>query len=76
MKRCELGIAAMQELKQRNGVADEEWIASLLDRAIATGHEEVRGRVERALGPFVVQLVTRADRPVTKMKHHMFVRYS
>lgn len=78
MKRWELGVAAMRELRERNGVADNEWIASLLDRAIAVGQDEIRGRVARNLGPFVADCGTRPRGDWTQqldMECHMFVSY-
>jgi hypothetical protein len=67
----------MREIRERNLEAEKEWIASLLDRAIETGREEMRGRVERTLGPFVAATVTRSGdwTEMLEMDLHMFVRY-
>jgi hypothetical protein len=59
MTRSELGVIAAEELADRCGVDDR--IASLLDRAIDVGQEEMKGRVTRALGPFVAETSTRVD---------------
>lgn len=77
MKRPELGQVAMRELAERNGVADREWIASLLDRAIEVGRNEMKGRVARTLGPFVAETATRPDdwAELLDMECHMFIRY-
>lgn len=61
MTRADLGQIAIQELINRAGRADREWLASLLDRAIEVGHEEMRGRLTRSLGPFVASVGTQVD---------------
>ena len=61
MTRADLGEAAMNELAERKGVADREWICSLLDRAIEVGQKEMKGRVSRVMGPFVAETATRPD---------------
>jgi hypothetical protein len=47
MTRAELGKITMQEFAERRGHADRDWIATLLDRAIAVGREEICAHVER-----------------------------
>ncbi|MFZ2155502.1 MAG: hypothetical protein WAV72_05195 [Bradyrhizobium sp.] len=47
MTRAELGRLAMQGIAERNGVADREWLASILDQAIEVGREEIYKHVER-----------------------------
>jgi hypothetical protein len=71
MTRGELGMTAMDELAERPGHVDRGWLASLLDRAIAVGQEEIKGRIGRTLGPFVAETVMREDHETEGMRRHM-----
>jgi hypothetical protein len=61
MTRTELGKVTMQELAERRGVADREWLASLLDRALEVGHVEMRDRVASVWGRAAAEIATRTD---------------
>ena len=56
MTRGELGQVAMEELVARGGQADRVWIASLMDRAIQVGYDEVYSQIDRKLGPIIAHL--------------------
>ena len=59
MTRGELAHEVAREISQHG--ADREWICSLLDRALAVGQQEIRGRVRKTLGPFVAATATDTD---------------
>jgi hypothetical protein len=61
MTRAELGRTAMQELAERRGIADREWLASLLDRALELGHAEMRDRVASVYGRDAAESATQTD---------------
>ncbi|MDP1868767.1 MAG: hypothetical protein Q8L13_20825 [Bradyrhizobium sp.] len=61
MTRAELGRAVMQEFAERRGVADREWLASLLDRAIEVGHIEIKDRVAETWGRAASNIATKPE---------------
>jgi hypothetical protein len=61
MTRAELGRAAMQELAERRGTADREWLAWLIDRALEVGRAEMRDRVASVWGRAAAEIATRTD---------------
>jgi hypothetical protein len=75
MTRRDLGRVVMQEFAQRRGVADREWLISLLDRALEVGHGEMRDRVASVYGRTAAESATQEDewneqRP---MRDHMAI---
>ena len=75
MTRGDLGLIASQGALTYG--FQREWLAALLDIAIAVGHEEIRGRLERSLGPFVAESAMRVDdcREHVDMECHMPFSY-
>jgi hypothetical protein len=71
--RAALGLFAADDLTylaSLNGGMDREWLASLLDWAIAVGHAEAKARAENILGPFVAEMLDREDE-MLDMECHM-----
>ena len=73
MTRAELGQIVAQEIAERG--ADREWIASLLDRAVEVGHEEVRNRVAGVWGVFAAEICTRPSNWVELLDFDCHIPY-